>query len=178
MKEKNEAGYTLVLVLLTITLIFIFSLTLISNVLNSANQNKKTEQKIQLNRLLEMGITYVEESVDKASSDAATNLHSESLPACDLTSLPDKYVCYFKDELKSYKLAPNQELNRTLGEKPEQFKIVIESIKQAENDNNTIEITYTVTASLGTDAIESTKNIIELKMKELTSSDYDNSNNG
>jgi len=169
MNAKNEAGYTLVLVLLTITLIFIFSLTLISNVLNSANQNKKTEEKIQLNRLLEMGITYVEESVDKASSDAATSLYSSSLPEseCNFTNLTDQYVCYFKHELKNYKLVPNQELNRTLEEEAEQFKMVIESIKQAENDNSTIEVTYTVTASLNEYIKESTPpNIIRIKINE------------
>ncbi|MEH6947677.1 hypothetical protein V7068_11520 [Bacillus sp. JJ634] len=142
MKEKNEAGYTLVLVLLTITLIFIFSLTLISSVLNSANQNKKTEENIQLNRLSEMGVTYVEKAINKV---AATELQSSS--EYDSTNLADQYMDFFKNELKEYKLIPNQELEIPLEKTDKRFKIFVNSIT-LENATNTIKVTYTITASL------------------------------
>ena len=57
---KNEAGYTLILVLLIITLFFIFSITLMGNLLNSSAQNNKTEEKIQEENLMQMGVSYVE----------------------------------------------------------------------------------------------------------------------
>ena len=70
MKNKNEAGYTLVLVLLTITLIFIFSLTIISNVLNSAKQNNTIEKQIQFKQASQMGVTYMEAAIGQANKQA------------------------------------------------------------------------------------------------------------
>lgn len=69
MKINNEKGYTLVLVLLIITLIMIFSLTLISNVLNSTAQNNKIEEKIQTERLEEMGKLYFQKVIQKKIDD-------------------------------------------------------------------------------------------------------------
>lgn len=82
MKQKSEAGYTLILVLLTITLIFIFSLTIISNVLNSAAQNKKTELDIQKNNISNMAVIYAEEAIleeSKATKPSILDLLSNLL---------------------------------------------------------------------------------------------------
>lgn len=68
MKVTNDKGFTLVLVLLIITLIMIFSLTIISNVLNSARQNNKIEEQIQNQRLKEMGLLYFQKVIEKKVS--------------------------------------------------------------------------------------------------------------
>ncbi|MFJ8245680.1 hypothetical protein [Peribacillus asahii] len=149
MKEKNEAGYTLVLVLLTITLIFIFSLTLISSVLNSASQNKKTEENIQLNRLSEMGVTYMEKAIMEANRQANASIVAwlNSDPAPSNPNIPYKYKGEFEtalDDLIDYETIPT--LEKELEEEGDRFKIVINEINL--ENTNTIKVVYTVTPSL------------------------------
>ncbi|MFJ8255892.1 hypothetical protein [Peribacillus asahii] len=150
MKEKNEAGYTLVLVLLTITLIFIFSLTLISSVLNSASQNKKTEENIQLNRLSEMGVTYMEKVVKEANKQANESivkwLNSGSAPSNP--NIPYEYKGEFETALDNL-IETNPTLEKKLEEDGERFKIVINAISL--ENTNTIKVVYTVTPSLTTE---------------------------
>ncbi|MFB5282221.1 MULTISPECIES: hypothetical protein [Peribacillus] len=149
MKEKNEAGYTLVLVLLTITLIFIFSLTLISSVLNSASQNKKTEENIQLNRLSEMGVTYTETAVKEANKQANASIVAwlNSDPAPSNPNIPYEYQLRFETALDTLiKYETNSILEKELEEDSERFKIVINAISL--ENTNTIKVVYTVTPSL------------------------------
>lgn len=149
MKQKNEAGYTLILVLLTITLIFIFSLTLISNVLNSATQNKKSEEDIQLNKLSQMGVTYVEKAVKKANKQAHENIVTwlNTNPAPSTPDIPNEYRTRFEDALKPLiKTYPTSE--KVLQKNSERVKMVIDGISLENGTTSTIKVVYTVTPSL------------------------------
>ncbi|PEJ49353.1 hypothetical protein CN692_23190 [Bacillus sp. AFS002410] len=62
---KNEKGYTLLIVLLVVTLLSLFSLVLIGSNLNTAKQLKATKQSKLAVNLAEMGITYAKKTVEK-----------------------------------------------------------------------------------------------------------------
>ena len=60
---KNQKGYTLILVLLIITIIGIMMVPLFGSVLNNAQQNNKTEESIQLDSVSKMGMDYFQNHV-------------------------------------------------------------------------------------------------------------------
>ncbi|MCG1022200.1 type II secretion system protein [Sutcliffiella horikoshii] len=55
---KNNKGYTVLIVLLTIVVIGLIAPPLVSGVMNSTLQNKKTEEKVQAQNLIDMGKQY------------------------------------------------------------------------------------------------------------------------
>lgn len=68
-KVQNERGYTLVLVLLSITLIFAISAVLMANNLNLATQVRATDEQRQAVSLAEMGIQYTEATIRSSIED-------------------------------------------------------------------------------------------------------------
>ncbi|MGE8078449.1 hypothetical protein [Peribacillus loiseleuriae] len=143
MKQKNEAGYTLVLVLLTITLILIFSVTLISNVLNSALQNQKSEKNIQLDQSSRMGVMYVEKEINSANEEAKKAvikwlndlLTTDPIPTN--AEIAAKYEEKFRVKLVDQEIISSDNTYR--------FKIDYISITRADN---TLTVTYTIIPSL------------------------------
>jgi type II secretory pathway pseudopilin PulG len=62
---NNERGSTLLIVLLIITLLLIFGLALLGNTVSSAKQNSKTEKNMQATHLAEMGVTHLQERLNR-----------------------------------------------------------------------------------------------------------------
>lgn len=62
---RNEKGYTILIVLLTIVVIGLLAPPLINSVMSSSLQNQKTEENVQLENLTEMGIHYFRNDVTK-----------------------------------------------------------------------------------------------------------------
>ncbi|NLP50318.1 hypothetical protein [Bacillus sp. RO1] len=62
---RNDKGYTILIVLLTIVVIGLIAPPLINSVMSSSLQNKKTEENVQLENLTEMGIHYFRNDVAK-----------------------------------------------------------------------------------------------------------------
>ena len=144
MKNKNEAGYTLVLVLLTITLIFIFSLTIISNVLNSAAQNNTIEKQIQLKQSSQMGVVYMEAAIVKASNDA--KLNTSPPPTSTDSEIITEYSTNFETALKSiidYQTNPEIEI---VSNEANKFRFKISNI-QVIKGTTTITVQYVITPS-------------------------------
>ncbi|WP_028392100.1 hypothetical protein [Bacillus cihuensis] len=143
MKHKNEAGYTLVLVLLTITLILIFSVTLISNVLNSAMQNQKSEKNIQLDQSSRMGVTYVEKEINSANEEAKKavirwlNDFPTTVPMPTNAEIAAKYEEEFRVKLVDKEIISSDNTYR--------FKIDYIKITRIVN---TLTVTYTIIPSL------------------------------
>lgn len=151
MKHKNEAGYTLVLVLLTITLIFIFSLTIISNVLNSATQNNTIEKKMQLQQSSQMGVTYMEAAIVKANNQAKTKVDTWLKAQPTITpsdsDIVTQYHTEFDTALKSiigdYPTNPEIEI---ISNEPNKFRFKISNIKVTAG-TTTITVKYVITPS-------------------------------
>ncbi|MFJ7974736.1 hypothetical protein JNUCC23_15925 [Peribacillus sp. JNUCC 23] len=143
MKQKNEAGYTLVLVLLTITLILIFSVTLISNVLNSSLQNQKSEGNIQLHQSSRMGLKYVEKEINTANNEAkkAVIKWLNEFPTTNAIPTDAEIAVKYEKEFRT-KLVDKEIIS---SDKMYQFKIDYISITRVDN---TLTVTYTITPSL------------------------------
>ncbi|TYS68929.1 hypothetical protein FZC76_08345 [Sutcliffiella horikoshii] len=62
---RNDKGYTILIVLLTIVVIGLIAPPLINSVMSSSLQNQKTEENVQLENLTEMGIRYFRNDVAK-----------------------------------------------------------------------------------------------------------------
>ncbi|WP_404428849.1 hypothetical protein [Sutcliffiella horikoshii] len=62
---RNDKGYTILIVLLTIVVIGLIAPPLINSVMSSSLQNQKTEENVQLENLTEMGIHYFRNDVAK-----------------------------------------------------------------------------------------------------------------
>ncbi|PLT32385.1 type II secretion system protein [Bacillus sp. V5-8f] len=113
--NNNEKGYTLIIVLLTITLIGVFSVTLLTNVLNSSVQNRKTEEKIQLTNLTEMGTIYYRTLVESivptlpSDTDEAIALLHQELPNMDSPSTRNP-TYYYKIETANIKKIGNKKI--------------------------------------------------------------------
>ena len=152
MKQKSEAGYTLILVLLTITLIFIFSLTIISNVLNSATQNKKTELDIQKNNISNMAVIYAEKAIMEDSKATKQTILESVLSNLLTLHLPNNL-----DEIIETKYKTNFTTFHTLENNNYKFElnchvkdITVTNTKQGLNLNVNINttISYTVIPSI------------------------------
>lgn len=63
---RNESGYTLVIVLLIITLFTVFTLSFMAISANTTKQNEVAERNIQSVTLAEMGITYFQQAISNS----------------------------------------------------------------------------------------------------------------
>ncbi|MEK4530206.1 hypothetical protein [Solibacillus sp. FSL K6-1554] len=63
---RNESGYTLVIVLLIITLFTVFTLSFMGISANTTKQNEVVERNIQSVTLAEMGITYFQQAISNS----------------------------------------------------------------------------------------------------------------
>lgn len=131
---KKERGYALILVLLIITILAIIATPIISNILNSTLQYKKAEQNIQMDRLREMGITYMESVVEQAISK---NKYTGSESKDDL----ENYANKIKSDILQYIPVTKQ-----FKEKGYQFHLEVEPVFMVKDSN--IIISYQVTPSL------------------------------
>jgi len=148
MKSINrEKGYTLVIVLVVIVIIGVFIPSIISNLMSSNLQYLKSEQNIQLKSLANMGVTYLDKSIDMASKEAKSivvvwiNEPVRKNNPPNEKDITDKYFEEFKKELN--KLIPINAVIKMEGDNS-QFKMMIDPI----NNQSTIPINYAVTATL------------------------------
>ncbi|NMD70528.1 type II secretion system protein [Bacillus sp. DNRA2] len=74
---KNNQGYALLTVLLTITVFGVLSIALISNSFSSTKQNAMAEKKSQSIELAEMGAKYFEYAVKNAANDLIQSVRTE-----------------------------------------------------------------------------------------------------
>ncbi|WML47369.1 hypothetical protein RCG23_18160 [Neobacillus sp. PS3-34] len=91
---KNEKGYTLLIVLITITIILIFGMSLSGMVLSSRYQFNKTDNRNKATDLAEMGITYYKAVTNRIVAAANTT--------ASLNSTSTTYDSNFKSALKAY----------------------------------------------------------------------------
>ncbi|WP_407272736.1 hypothetical protein [Radiobacillus sp. PE A8.2] len=70
----NQQGYALVLVLLTITVIGILTPPIINSLLNSTQQYQRSEENIQLQKLIEMGKMYARKEIEVVLTPLPTSL--------------------------------------------------------------------------------------------------------
>jgi Tfp pilus assembly protein PilX len=77
---KNEKGYTLILVMIIITVIFILAMTLTSMAISTRLQFNKTDEQNKATDLAEMGITYFQTTVKKliTAADNAAKINDTS----------------------------------------------------------------------------------------------------
>jgi hypothetical protein len=103
---KNEKGYALIIVLLTITVIMLVVPVLVSTMLNSSKQFQMTEEEIQLTKLAAMGVQYTEKAVEVAS-EAAKQKTLAWIEQQSLASDPSeeakrsKFIEFLKEELQN-----------------------------------------------------------------------------
>lgn len=155
---KEQRGYALIIVLLIITIIGIFTPLIMNKLLNNTHQFQKTEEKMQLNKLSDMGVIYVEHAIDKAGEDASIKVsrwlqeiqekqeNDPNVLTPTDSEIAEKYKQFFESELDTY--IPNRILIQEMSEQKYQFKIEIDP-PNLENDN-TIDVSYTITPSLDT----------------------------
>ncbi len=150
---KNNRGYTLVLVLLIITLIFSISAVLIAKNINSAKQVKETENHYEAIALAEMGIEYgeavIQDCWDSWKSDS-TLLTAILNDVADLT--PEQATKVMAEIIKS-KVEDNIPIDSNFSvsltyqsvvdaEDPEKYTIIF-SLVSIGGDNE-----YTITADV------------------------------
>ncbi|WP_226036523.1 hypothetical protein [Aquibacillus saliphilus] len=141
---KNQRGYALVIVLLTITIIALFIPPIMSNVMSSALQFQRTGEKLQLTKLEEMGQFYFESALEGATIGAKDSLTQwlDNQPDSiidDNEAIVDKYKTELESELNSFEPELEIKLNDS------RIKIILDSISV---ENRTISVSYTITPSL------------------------------
>lgn len=137
MKSKQD-GYTLIFVLLVVLLIGILAPAMMSKIVSSKLQIQKTEQKIQLEKLRQMGIEYMESSVVYANKQIA----NEPDPISDNTQYMEKLQEYLRQVDSQF----GNKVKKVLKNDDQQFIIKINSTNLVDEDN--IILSYTVTASI------------------------------
>ena len=134
---KNQVGYALVIVLLTITVIMILIPPILSNLLNSTQQYQTTEQRLQLTKLEDMGVIYFKKALNNATEEARTNvlvwLEDQSNAASDNVAIINQYKEELQSSLGNYGLG--SELEIIVEPNEERFKIMIDSITIEDNTN-------------------------------------------
>lgn len=143
---KQQKGYALILVLLIITIIGLFLPLLMSNILSSSHQYEKTEKMIQLEKISEMGVIYVERAIDLASEQARLNTLSwiesqeESVP--DTSEIINQYKSFLITSLTYYNL--DSEFEMIFDEESYRYKAIINLIDNGTN----LKVKYTITSSI------------------------------
>ncbi|WP_409971962.1 type II secretion system protein [Bacillus sp. Bva_UNVM-123] len=160
MKKINEQkGYALILVLLTITIIGIFTPMIFSKLINNTQQFKKTEEQLQLRKLSDMGIIYVESAIDKASENAYQEVLDwlnkikekmeldPKIKAPTQSEIVEKYYQIFSNE-KLEEYIPSRMVTTKMSDEKFQFKKQIDSIAL---ENNKLTVYYTIFPSVNYD---------------------------
>lgn len=119
--------------------------------MNSTHQYNKTEENLQLDKLSEMGIVYVENAISKASEKARIAvqewLQNQTDPVPSESEITNHYINYLDAALKNFDLNP--ELEIVMNDSDFRFKIEINHINI---ENNTdIKVNYTITSSLNSE---------------------------
>ncbi|MFC5464091.1 hypothetical protein [Lederbergia graminis] len=146
--RKNQSGYALITVLLIIAIIGVVTPPIISNIINSTQQFKRSEENIQLEKLREMGINYMENSLQ--------HIVNNSEPPTGLEQ--------YKTELESklYQFVPELGLRKEMKEDAHAFRLIVESV---EIEGNDLKITYRVTPTLNGIFEESNSSVEEKIIK-------------
>ncbi|MCJ8006995.1 hypothetical protein ACFFF5_00245 [Lederbergia wuyishanensis] len=133
---KKQRGYALIVVLLIITIIAIITPPLISKIMNGALQYKKAEQNIQLEKLREMGITYIKSVVNESVNEINTEADALDNPTA------------YKNKVESYilQVLPEFQITKKFNKSENQFRLIINSINL--DTSNRIVITYQITPSI------------------------------
>ncbi|RSL32376.1 hypothetical protein D7Z54_15885 [Salibacterium salarium] len=153
---RNQKGYTMLLVLLTITIIGIMVPIFMSSIMNSSTQYKETEENIQLQKLADMGSLYFEKEVEALKEEAKAFIeHMENVEEEDVERI---FYNYIEDELASY-----SKKTISIEENHEEFTIELNTIHRSDNE---FVIDYTVIPSLngGIDEGEPLTNTMTINM--------------
>lgn len=90
-KTTNQKGYTLILVLVTITVIFILGMSLSTMALSTRLQFNKTDEHNKATDLAEMGITYFQTEINSLIPQATSNAQKNNTNFCtELTNLDNQ----------------------------------------------------------------------------------------
>ncbi|RCW66391.1 hypothetical protein [Saliterribacillus persicus] len=144
---KNQNGYALLIVLLSITIIMLLIPPILVNILNATTQYKKTEELIQLEKMEVMGITFVEHAIEAASNTALENLeewmeNQSSSVLENNAAIISRYEVELEAELATYGLNPQHEIILD----PAKFRFKME-IKEIDIEDSTIILSYDITPS-------------------------------
>lgn len=134
---KKQNGYTLIWVLLIVVLIGILTPLIASKVISSKLQVQKTEQSMQLEKVRQMGVAYMESVIKHANEELADE--SDSL-------LDSKQ---YNEKLQQKMIQINHDFNsevvKTLKQNGPRFSL---EINPSEIEEDKVIISYTVTYSL------------------------------
>lgn len=139
---KHERGYTLIVVLLIIILIGIMAPLIITNIMNNSLHFKKSENKIQLTHLANMGEMYMNHAVSQAAVNSGNDMVIDE-DNLNPDKIKEQFILNLQKELEMYRLPDG--LTIKMREDSYQFNMVITSIIKGEN--NTIEVDYTITSA-------------------------------
>lgn len=96
MKGKEENGYALIITLLVIVIIFLFASMLMSSVLTSRKQFNKSEERIQMIDIAEMGVTHyatmIENEIDRINGQLKKEYPIESIKKDTMQQISNSYL--------------------------------------------------------------------------------------
>lgn len=141
MKLNNEKGGALLLVLLTITLLSIFSLGLLYQLHASSSQFSKTEKQIQARNVAEMGLQHVRELVRTYRDDFPLNVEETKK---DLQDTILKYAWINEIDNSQMKTQYSLFFNYFSIE-DNSFQVGVESVGEVGNESYTVDETLKFT---------------------------------
>lgn len=142
---KNERGYALLLVLLTIVIIGIFIPVIFSSIISSSSQFQKTEEDIQRGKLEQMAEVHIQNMIQKEINNFSG---SEEIIFAEVANAV--HAVYFN---------PNPEYQFQEGNQKFKINLDEEDIDEVEN-----KVIITITTMIN--SIESTTDEIEIKFVE------------
>lgn len=166
--HNNQNGYSLILVLLIITVIGIMSIPILSSIMNSNDQFKKSEEKQQLTSLTDMGELYIQNAVQTATANAKNSvmtwLQSSPNPFPTTDLITSRYLSELQTQMNTF--APSSGKIILLKDNSFQYKI------SSTIDSNNKIVNYTITPSLNGvyDLGNSVKGYISINLNITTGS--------
>ncbi|SFL45633.1 hypothetical protein [Salibacterium qingdaonense] len=138
MPKLNESGYTMIFVLLTITIIGIMVPPIMSSIMNSSSQYNESEENIQREKLMDMGTIRIEKKVELAVEEAEAVVEEETRQG-ETQNPEDRFFNLLQNRLSS------SEETIVMQEGAEQF---ILSHENPSRSGGEITLSYEVTPSL------------------------------
>jgi hypothetical protein len=92
---KNEKGYTLILVMIIITVIFIFAMSLSGMAISTRMQFNKTDNRNKATDLAEMGVTYYQSILTKFVSSANVTANQKTTDYINTQKPDDAHITQF-----------------------------------------------------------------------------------
>lgn len=153
---NNTKGYALIMVLLIIVIIAIMTPPIVARIMTSSSQFQLVEEKLQIEKLQEMGVQYMEKSISIAIDYTNKSVESEKLTPV---------IAAAKFEGKLRELIPSNQMEVLVKDASYKYELSYTNPKPKDDTNEEWIIYYKINVTVNNKSKEFIPKPIEIPIK-------------